>query len=70
MEQCWIVLGMMDGHENPVETCAVPEVDPPPKPADPAAPIACSPDLDRDACEASGGELSGDLASAPVCTCP
>jgi CSLREA domain-containing protein len=70
MGQCWISLGMMDGPENPVETCAVPEVDPAPKPTDPGAPLACSPDLDRDACEASGGVLSGGPASAPVCICP
>jgi len=59
MQQCWIVLGLMDGPDSPVETCAVPEVDPPSKPTDPPAPIACSPDLDSEACEASGPSDSG-----------
>jgi len=70
MQQCWISLGMMDGPDNPVETCAVPEVDPAPKPADPPTPVDCSPEMDREACEASGGVLSGGPASAPICTCP
>jgi hypothetical protein len=70
MQQCWISLELMDGPENPVEMCTVPEVDPPPKPADPSTPLACNPDLDRDDCEANGGELSEDLTSAPVCICP
>jgi len=70
MQQCWISLELMEGPENPGEICAVPEVDPPPKPADPLAPGACNPDLDRDACEARGGELSGGPASAQICTCP
>jgi hypothetical protein len=70
MEQCWISLGLMEGPENPVETCAVPMVDPEPKPTDPPAPLICSPDMDQAACEASGGVWTGGAASAPSCTCP
>ncbi|HEY70995.1 MAG TPA: CSLREA domain-containing protein [Anaerolineae bacterium] len=66
MEQCWISLGVMEGPEDPVETCGVPIVDPEPKPAE----MACSPDLDQEACEASGGEWAAGRVGAPSCICP
>ncbi|NIS81301.1 MAG: hypothetical protein GTO14_14105, partial [Anaerolineales bacterium] len=69
-QQCWIWLGLMDGPPNPFGTCGVPVVDPPPKPTDTPTPFACSPDLDKESCEASGGEWTGGTAGAPSCTCP
>ncbi|HEY70996.1 MAG TPA: CSLREA domain-containing protein [Anaerolineae bacterium] len=66
-QQCWISLGVMEGPEDPVETCDVPIVDPEPKPDEPPA---CSPDMDQEACEASGGEWTGGRVGAPSCTCP
>ena len=69
-QQCWISLGVMDGPDDPIETCGVPEVDPQPRPADPQTPASCTTDLDREACEASGGEWTGGATTAPICTCP
>ena len=65
-QQCWISLGVMDGLEDPMETCGVPIVDPEPKPEQ----RACSPDMDQEACEASGGEWAGGRVGAPSCICP
>jgi hypothetical protein len=69
MQQCWILLGLMDGPDNPVETCAVPVVDPAPKPADAPTPT-CSPDLDRETCEDSGGTWNEGASAGPQCVCP
>jgi hypothetical protein len=66
MQQCWISLGVMEGPDDPAETCGVPIVDPEPKPEE----VTCSPDMDRAACEASGGEWTEGRATAPSCTCP
>lgn len=65
-QQCWISLGVMEGPQDPLETCGVPIVDPAPKPVE----ITCSPDLDQAACEASGGEWGGGRVTAPTCICP
>jgi hypothetical protein len=69
-QQCWIWLGLLDGPPNPFGTCDVPVVDPPPMPTDTPTPLACRPDLDKEACEASGGEWSGELVGATGCVCP
>jgi CSLREA domain-containing protein len=66
MQQCWISLGMMDGPDDPAETCGVPVVDPEPKPI----PLTCSPDMDQEDCEASGGEWAEGRVGAPSCICP
>jgi hypothetical protein len=66
--KCWIWLGLMEGPENPVETCEVPVTDPPPKPE--PEPIQCQPDLPKDECERSGGTWSEGMASASRCVCP
>ncbi len=65
---CWIWLGLLDGPENPFGTCNVPIVDPPAAPTE--TPLACSPDLDPDACELAGGHMSDTLTTAPYCVCP
>jgi hypothetical protein len=64
--QCWISLGMMEGPDDPAETCGVPIVDPEPKPVQ----VTCSPDMDQEACEASGGEWEEGRVGAPDCLCP
>ncbi len=69
-QQCWIWLGVMDGPDDPIETCGVPLVDPPPRTTEPTVPTECSPDMDREDCEASGGVWSGGAAGAPSCICP
>jgi hypothetical protein len=65
-EQCWISLSMMEGPEDPAETCEVPIVDPEPKPEE----VACSLDLEQEACEASGGEWDEGRVGGPGCNCP
>jgi hypothetical protein len=65
-QQCWISLEMMDGPEDPLQTCGVPIVDPEPKPEQ----AACSPDMEQEACEASGGEWDEGRAGATDCICP
>jgi hypothetical protein len=65
-EQCWISLGVMEGPDDPEETCGVPIVDPAPKPVE----VTCRPDMDREACEASGGEWGGGRVTAQGCICP
>ena len=65
---CWIWLGLLDGPENPFETCDVPVVDPPPPPT--ATPQACTEDLDEDACIASGGYWPSGALDKPYCICP
>jgi hypothetical protein len=69
-QQCWISLGMMEGPEDPVETCGVPIVDPEPRPDEPPPAGDCSPDMDQEACEASGGTWSEGGVGAPGCICP
>jgi CSLREA domain-containing protein len=66
-QQCWILLGLMDGPDDPTETCDPPVVDPAPKPAETPA---CSPDLDREACEASGGTWTEGRTGSSQCLCP
>ncbi|NIV37384.1 MAG: hypothetical protein GWN58_50580, partial [Anaerolineae bacterium] len=52
---CWMWFGMLEGPENPVEVCDVPiVVAPTPPPTEPPPP-ECSPDLDAEQCEESGG---------------
>ncbi|MGD8760203.1 MAG: hypothetical protein PVJ07_08115, partial [Anaerolineales bacterium] len=70
MQQCWIWLELMDGPDDPIETCGVPVVDPAPRPTDDDTRASCRPDLDREACEAAGGTMSTDLTTAPYCICP
>ncbi|MGD8815123.1 MAG: hypothetical protein PVI78_11695, partial [Anaerolineales bacterium] len=70
MQQCWIFLDMMDGPDDPIETCEVPVVDPAERPTEPQDTTTCRPDMDREACEASGGEWTGGVTGAPSCTCP
>jgi CSLREA domain-containing protein len=70
MQQCWISLGVMDGPEDPLETCGVPLVDPAAQPEDPDRQPECSPDLDQEACEASGGDWDEGRVGAPSCICP
>jgi len=66
-QRCWIWLGLMDGPQNPVEACGVPVIEPP----TPPPPPACSPNLDQEMCEASGGTwFSEGAAAAPHCECP
>jgi len=65
--QCWIWLGLLDGPENPYGTCGVPVVDPPP-PTE--TPLACTPDLDEQACILAGGQMSDTQTTAPYCVCP
>ncbi len=67
MEQCWIVLELMDGPDDPAETCDSPIVDPAPKPAEIPD---CSPDLEREACEESGGTWTEGRATGAQCVCP
>jgi CSLREA domain-containing protein len=69
-QQCWISLGVMEGPEDPLETCGVPLVDPEPPPFDPDRQVECSGDLDRETCEASGGEWGGGRVTAQGCVCP
>ncbi|NIS80988.1 MAG: CSLREA domain-containing protein [Anaerolineales bacterium] len=69
-QQCWIWLGLMDGPPNPYGTCGVPVVGPPPKPTDTPTPPACRPDLDREACELSGGTWNERLTTSSNCVCP
>lgn len=66
--QCWSWLGLLDGPENPFGTCNVPIVDP--LTALTETPLACSPDLDPDACELAGGYMSDTRTTAPICICP
>lgn len=66
--QCWVWLGLMEGPENPVETCDVPVTDPPPKPEPPT--LECKPDLSQDECEQSGGTWYEAMSAEPVCRCP
>jgi len=70
MQQCWIVLELMDGPGNPVETCTVPEVDPAPKAVETPTTPACSPDLDRETCELSGGTWNERASASSQCVCP
>ena len=65
-QQCWISMGVMEGPEDPVETCGVPLAVPEPPPV----PDPCSPDMDQEACEASGGEWGGGRVTAQGCVCP
>jgi CSLREA domain-containing protein len=65
-QQCWVSLGVMEGPDDPEETCGVPIVDPAPKPVE----VTCRPDMDREACEASGGEWGGGRVTAQGCICP
>ncbi len=65
---CWIWLGLLDGPENPFDTCDVPVVDPPSPPTE--TPPACTPDLDEEACVLSGGTWSEGVSRAPYCVCP
>ncbi len=69
-QQCWIWLGLLDGPPNPFGTCDVPVVEPPPKPTDTPTPIACTPELDKEMCEASGGKWPEGVGAAPQCICP
>jgi hypothetical protein len=73
-QQCWIALSLLSAPDS-IEMCEVPVKDPPPpeeppKPESPEPP-ECSKELDKDACEASGGVyVEGDLTQAPFCACP
>jgi CSLREA domain-containing protein len=67
-QQCWIWLSLMGGPTNPFGSCGVPVVDPPPKPTD--TPFPCSPDMEKEACEASGGTWSPGVPGHPDCMCP
>lgn len=69
-QQCWIALGMMEGPEDPLERCGVPVIDPEPPPLDPDRRVDCRGDLDREACEASGGTWTEGAVGAPDCICP
>jgi CSLREA domain-containing protein len=64
-QQCWITLGVMEGPEDPDETCDLPFAVPEPPPI----PDPCSPDMDQEACEASGGTWPEGAAGAPSCIC-
>ncbi len=66
--QCWIYLALLEGPEDPFHTCNVPVIDPPPPPTD--TPLACTPELDEEACERAGGHMSDSLTRAPYCVCP
>jgi CSLREA domain-containing protein len=65
-QQCWITMGVMEGPEDPVETCGVGLAVPEPPPV----PDPCSPDMNQEACEASGGTWPEGAAGAPSCICP
>ncbi len=65
---CWIWLGLLEGPENPFDTCDVPVIDPPPPPT--ATPQACTADLDEDTCVASGGYWPAAELDNPYCICP
>jgi CSLREA domain-containing protein len=69
-KECWIWLGLMDGPGNPLETCEVSVVDPPPPPPTDTPVPPCSPDMDQESCEASGGTWFEGAAGAPECICP
>lgn len=67
---CWIWLGLMHGPNNPRETCEAP-IEDPPTPPPPDTPIPpCSPEMDQETCEASGGAWSDTRTGAPRCVCP
>lgn len=57
--QCWIALGLLHGPSDPYKTCKVSVVDAPPSKENSdlggGNSLDCSPDLDKDACEAAGG---------------
>jgi hypothetical protein len=66
---CWMWLGLLDGPVNPLGECDVSiEAAPAPQPTEP--PPACSPDLDEESCEASGGTWESGGVGEPECVCP
>ncbi len=65
-QQCWISMGVMEGPEDPQETCDVPLAVPEPPPV----PDPCRPEMDQQACEASGGIWPEGATGAPSCICP
>jgi hypothetical protein len=73
-QQCWIALSLLSAPDS-TEVCEVPVIDPPPpeeppKPESPEPP-ECSQELDKDACEASGGVyVEDDPTQASYCSCP
>jgi hypothetical protein len=70
LRTCWIWLGLMEEPDKPLERCEAPvEAPPEPPPTDTPVP-ACSPDMDQEACETSGGVWSDTRTGAPRCVCP
>lgn len=66
--ECWILLGLLTGPENPYGACDVPVIDPQPLPQDEAPP--CREDLGEEECLASGGTWQEELTTKPYCICP
>jgi hypothetical protein len=62
---CWIPLYLLDGPENPYDTCDIPVLDPPEPPQ-----ITCTSELDEETCILAGGQWSEALGRAPYCVCP